>query len=419
MLEALPAASLTRLILAHTEDDWSYETHSDTPWAVHRPRVAAAIARLNSLQELELYERSSLSDSQTTAVPAGIDCYAYGGLNDASLAAISRLSSLTQLRLESTAPGTDVTLLPAQLLQLTLSAGCRSEHRRSSELLLSLLHLTHLQQLDLTVSGRPGAGLSRPGQLTSLAVCARGDEAGTDVQHLGISALQQLQELELTDALFQAEQLQQLTCLTKLQQLSLMYTSAAKARSAAPAWRQLSCLHSLEIRDCRAELSMEEGQQLLAAVGAATSLVELDLSADGSLLDEETDICSYFTGLQRLTCLCLDSINGPHEKTDTPQLTKLTRLAELRIRGAWGIDDAAATAIARSLTQLTALQLQDCLITNRAVLQAIARLPLLEWLDLSGNAEALDDGSCLQDEDIEVLLPLPNLMYFEAAGTFW
>lgn len=98
------------------------------------------------------------------------------------------------------------------------------------------------------------------------------------------------------DALFQAEQLQQLTCLTKLQQLSLMYTSAAKARSAAPAWRQLSCLHSLEIRDCRAELSMEEGQQLLAAVGAATSLVELDLSADGSLLDEETDICSYFTG---------------------------------------------------------------------------------------------------------------------------
>ncbi|WIA13945.1 hypothetical protein OEZ85_002515 [Tetradesmus obliquus] len=292
-------------------------------------------------------------------------------------------------------------------------------------------------QLDLTVSGRPGAGLSRPGQLTSLAVCARGDEAGTDVQHLGISALQQLQELELTDALFQAEQLQQLTCLTKLQQLSLMYTSTAKARSAAPAWRQLSCLHSLEIRDCRAQLSMEEGQQLLAAAGAATSLVELDLSADGSLLDEETDICSYFTlsadgslldeeadicsyftGLQRLTCLCLDSINGPHEKTDTPQLTKLTRLAELRIRGAWGIDDAAATAIARSLTQLTALQLQDCLITNRAVLQAIARLPLLEWLDLSGNAEALDDGSCLQDEDIEVLLPLPNLTYFKAAGTF-
>lgn len=147
---------------------------------------------------------------------------------------ISRLSSLTQLRLESTAPGTDVTLLPAQLLQLMLSAGCRSEHRRSSELLLSLLHLTRLQQLDLTVSGRPGAGLSRPGQLTSLAVCARGDEAGTDVQHLGISALQQLQELELTGVCMALEALE---ALEALKLWKLWSVEALEALEALKLWK--------------------------------------------------------------------------------------------------------------------------------------------------------------------------------------
>lgn len=123
-------------------------------------------------------------------------------------------------------------------------------------------------------------------------------------------------------------------------------------------------------------------------------------------------------GLQKLTSLELAYINGPNDKQDTLQLTQLTSLQALSLFGTIGVDDAAAAAIARSLTQLSHLDLRLCQITSRGVLQAIAQLPLLQWLDISENDEAEIDGSCLQDEDIELLLPLQNLTHFEAAGTF-
>jgi hypothetical protein len=100
------------------------------------------------------------------------------------------------------------------------------------------------------------------------------------------------------DALWQPDQLLQLTRLHKLQHLSLIYTSAEKARAAAPTWRQLTCLTSLLITDEVAQLSLHEGQELLAAVGAAGSLVELELRGGGLLLDDDSGVCMHLTGRQ-------------------------------------------------------------------------------------------------------------------------
>jgi hypothetical protein len=98
------------------------------------------------------------------------------------------------------------------------------------------------------------------------------------------------------DALWQADQLQQLTRLPKLQRLSLGYTSAVRGGSASSVWRQLTCLHSLLITDNVTELSRDEGQALLLAVGAATSLIELQLCARGALLDDNAEVCTHLTG---------------------------------------------------------------------------------------------------------------------------
>jgi hypothetical protein len=53
-----------------------------------------------------------------------------------------------------------------------------------------------------------------------------------------------------------------------------------------------------------------------------------------------------------------------------------------------------------------------------SVLHETAKLPLLAVLDISENNEISEDGSCLKDEDIQVLLPLRRLVLLEAEGTF-
>lgn len=114
----------------------------------------------------------------------------------------------------------------------------------------------------------------------------------------------------------------------------------------------------------------------------------------------------------------LDSINGPDKQQDVLHLTKLTNLQRLYIHDAWGVDDTATTAIVHSLTQLSHLELPECYITSGDTLREIAQLPLLAVLNITDMKESSDDGSCLQDEDIEVLLPLPKLRDLFADGTF-
>lgn len=72
----------------------------------------------------------------------------------------------------------------------------------------------------------------------------------------------------------------------------------------------------------------------------------------------------------------------------------------------------------KSLTQLSHLELPECYITCRDTLREIAQLPLLAVLNMTDMKESSGDGSCLQDEDIEVLLPLPKLRDLFADGTF-
>jgi hypothetical protein len=123
-------------------------------------------------------------------------------------------------------------------------------------------------------------------------------------------------------------------------------------------------------------------------------------------------------GLRQLEVLELREIAGPDDTKDVIHLTKLTGLKELRISGALGVTNASATAIARSLTRLKGLELSACYITRGSVLQEIAKLPLLEALNISEQNEGHRDGRRLSDKDIKVLLPIRHLNYLVADGTF-
>jgi hypothetical protein len=205
LLEALSAASLTRLSLGHTADYQSnYSDFNDA--SLDQPRVAAALARLTSMQELHLRE-CYWSKQRVVVIPDDVDHYAYGKLGNTCLQAIGSLSSLTKLSIACTAPAADLTLLPAQLLELQLSATCTSfdkEQYSSADMVVSLRQLSCLQQLELTVLGTPAAGWSLPAQLQSLTVRVGVDDTDDEeinlshVEHLHIAGLQQLQQLHLT-----------------------------------------------------------------------------------------------------------------------------------------------------------------------------------------------------------------------------
>jgi hypothetical protein len=172
LLQALPAASLTRLSLSHEADYHSpYGRYHDA--SLDQPRVAAALSRLISLQELHLCARS-WSKLRCVIIPDDVDHYAHGALGNTCLQAIGRLSSLTRLSIAYTAPAADLTLLPQQLLELKLSATCtytRTKLYSRADMVVSLRHLSRLQQLELVVFGTPAAGSSLPSQLQSLTAC--------------------------------------------------------------------------------------------------------------------------------------------------------------------------------------------------------------------------------------------------------
>lgn len=71
-------------------------------------------------------------------------------------------------------------------------------------MLVSLGHLSRLQQLQLTVNGTPAAGSCLPPALTALSLlCVCGEDGREDpgaahVAHLHIAGLGQLQKLQLT-----------------------------------------------------------------------------------------------------------------------------------------------------------------------------------------------------------------------------
>jgi hypothetical protein len=311
VLAALPAHSLTCLSLDVQFAAAGPSVPAPAGLAVNGMAVAAALARLSSLQHL------CLGSGNGTVISRDVTA--------ACCASIAQLSQLRSLYLyglwqHAEEPLQQLLLQPLQLQELRL------------ELMLTLnwqgpaLDVAALTQLTMFTSGSwLPPGIMFPTQLQELRVW-KCSSAGTFAA--AVAPLQQLTWLEL-DVQFQDVQvLAQLSELEALQHLSLSYEdhtdSAITAAVTATAWPQLSALRSLSI-DCERPLSNQQMAALLAGVSAATSLEHLELRRfkvweDGAE-DEDLDwddpdamtapvaICGSLTGLTRLSHLSCTTLS--------------------------------------------------------------------------------------------------------------
>jgi hypothetical protein len=231
LLHALPAAALTRLELRDSYR-WAHKV------AVNSNAFIDGLARLTNLQQLhwELFKERLWARSEC-------------------LAAVGQLLQLTKLYMHVVAPGSDLSLLQRQLQQLsmcidhvwTMEVG---EVISKSSTLIALGHLSALQQLHL--QGLAAVGSQLPASLTGLTVNAaapfieltNSHSSSSSVQHLNLTDLRQLQQLELHQAWLGREKLQPLSTLKALTHLALDYGDEAyqHAGPEAPAWQHLSAL---------------------------------------------------------------------------------------------------------------------------------------------------------------------------------
>jgi hypothetical protein len=179
-----------------------------------------------------------------------------------------------------------------------------------------------------------------------------------------------------------------------LRQLALEYEgpfSVSAAAATAAAWGHLPQLKALRVP---VSSNQQQNARLFSGAAAATSLTALWV--DGSAAHEAAlaaqllqlinhqpvqhiqngiAVCSSLTRLMRLQNLVITYV--PLVPADALALTALTGLALLLIGdvGA-GVDDATATALASSLTQLRSLTLHNCRLSV-ACMAAIAQLTQL------------------------------------------
>jgi len=277
-LAALPAASLTRLELTCPNSI----NKNSREWCNQ-------LMQLSRLQQLRLRLTTHNDDTEkllallTTQVEA----------------ALKHMSQLRHLDLSWFVP--DLRLLQG-LKKLPDNLNCLKLDITISEFAfeisnlqpLDLQHLTALRQLQLCLSGIkeacPWQIMPLPGQLTNLELCFR--DSRQSVNGLGILAMQQLQQLSFNFLCGSAE-LQQLSTLTSLTDLSLEHYSHAEAAGAARVWPQLSQLHSLtmdlrngyieqltvplEDREVRLEQMIQGRASIMQGIHLATSLTKLDL----------------------------------------------------------------------------------------------------------------------------------------------
>jgi hypothetical protein len=395
LLQALPAAALTQLVLTYS-NSWQ------TGLNFHTSGFAKQLARLTALRELQL----SYPDVH------------YARVGDVCLAAIGQLTQLTKANLDAstgydrTAKPCNFQLLPQQLQQLQLKAGSSAEH----SVTLALDHLTALQQLQLTLWCDPAPDSALPAGLTALTVQQHTETL--DVQHLAIHQLAQLQHLRAIGCLHQPEQLQQLSSLSKLTHIHLGYVRAWHALDAASTWNSLSALKSMSISSSMIELTLnrEESTALLEHLAAASSLQNLEIDAP-FFLEPAAYVCDYVTNLQQLQHLELIGVH-PSTRAEALTLTKLTHLTALRLDGAAGVDDVVAVALAVRLTKLSSLCLYNCALRSAVALSAIAALTALTELHLCYSAPQLEAWRLplLSAEELLLLVPLKQLRELRCHG---
>jgi hypothetical protein len=405
LLQALPAAALTKLVVRYSQMDWAVHL------SLNSCNVTQGLQRLTNVQELHLTASKQLGS----------------WVQDACLAAVGQLTQLTQLQMCCVAAGSNLSLLPHQLCNLELRVCCSSSITPSgSSTAVALGHLSALRQLELYVYGDPGLGSSLPTGLTGLTVAGVRDREDSDsysnLQHVSLIPLQQLQQLWLSNAAVDIQQLQSLATVSTLTHIAIRHENMLHASSQAPAWRHLPALKALYLSPrCMVGIDMQEPHAhqldqaaslaLLECLAAATNLTRLELSGAG---EEEPPHawCGYLTSLQQLRCLTLFQ-QQVFDREDLLQLTALTNLWALRIVGVAAFDDAAAVALAMRLTNLRSLERVG--LTSAAALPAIAALTGLTKLSLSAVSEMQEQ---LGHADLKLLTALTRLREFEPDTLF-
>jgi hypothetical protein len=243
-----------------------------------------------------------------------------------------------------------------------------------------------------------------------------GDAAAGSAQHLGLTALQQLQRLEGGCGL-EPQLLKQLSTLTALTDIVLVYEDAVSAQRAAPGWQHLSVLRSLYIENDEGDTAQDA--VLLQGLAAATSLTHLYIQ--GPIASEGLQLCAHLAALSQLQILAMHNA-GVASRSDALQLAALTSLTHLALDGAVGVDDVAASVLALRLTRLRELRLTNCGLRSAAALPSIATLTGLTFLDLTASDSAQSEGAVnllpLGPEDVLLLTPLTQLKHFIYNGFF-
>ncbi|WIA10914.1 hypothetical protein OEZ85_011079 [Tetradesmus obliquus] len=367
------------------------DVHDEAPLLHSLQAVAAAAAAAAAPFALRsfssCYGNMHHSTALVDALPAAsLTCLQLGQLPDEGYRSLGAKVNLQRLELRDV-PGSYLEHLPCQLLELHLTTLTDEPQ-----------HLSHLQRLTRLSLTKPGNSI-RPG--SKLPVSLRHLEVdlepviGGQIAALGITGLQQLQQLSLRQCKEPAGALASLTAMQHLTELELCFTQHGFAAGAQPYMlRGLPMLRRLHfsvenLEEDEDDEEVVEGahfQQWKDAVArASSSLTSLSwhLYNYGNYAPLMSDVCSRIAGLTHLRELSL-RIGSSSVQLDALHLTSLTQLTSLRVCRA-GVGDFAAAEIACELQQLQDLWLERCSISNAAVLAPIRRLRQLRQLTLVGN----------------------------------
>jgi hypothetical protein len=333
-------------------------------------------------------------------------------------AALGQLSNLRSLTLEGEVGNACLAAVGqlAQLTQLTVNKVVAADSEDFDAVVtVALGHLTALKVLKLSAWCNVAAGSALPTSLTALTVAVSdyADEIGSSMQHLGLTALQQLQRLQARGGIWQPQLMKQLSTLAALTHIEQNYMSAGIAVHAAPGWQHLSALHTLDLDfefDDDDELDAADSAVLLRGLAAATSVVHLSMK--GCFVHDSSQLCAHLACLLRLQSLELRDTRVASQ-ADALHLAALTGLTKLVLVSASGVDDVAASVLALRLTRLQELLLVHCGLRSAAALPSIATLTGLTSLVLG--PAVVTDGSAsvfpLGKGDLELLTPLTQLKH--------
>ena len=306
------------------------------------------------------------------------------------LSSLSHFTQLTRLSLFGRfAPGADLSLLPSQIVVLSIPLDNSDTYAGSR---VQLSHMTALRKMRF-ISIEAADEL--PPNLTS--ICAYDCESLQPLR-----PLQQLQSMAFHMSAMPADILRKLpTLLPKLREVELAYTFAGAAADAASGWAHLvPALTSLSISNDLAEQAYTLPRSVIQQLPLLSpSLMRLELNSQGQLEYGMTprELAEALKGLTALTSLALDALHfGELNEEDEEwslqwgelvlKIAGLPQLKHLRLQQS---DLGFRAAYLRPLTSLESLSLPDCNLSDIAVNTLALAMQQLTSLDLSPGNERL------------------------------